>query len=302
MIASTIRFERRLPSDASGALLGGAVRPPWRKRLFGNRRAAIGAALILLLVAAAALAPVLQRNPPNQQMLIARLQGPSEGHFFGTDALGRDIYSRILWAARVSLSVSLAAMLITIVVGSVLGMVAGYLGGAVDNVLMRVTDVFLAFPIFMLLVTIIAIYGSGIPLLILFLGLTAWPVTARTVRAEVLSLRRREFVEAARISGATVPWVLRRHLLPNVTSIIVVAGTLRVASVILTEAALSYFGLGVPPTTPTWGNMVSDGKLYLGTAWWISAFPGAVIVLTVLAYNLLGEGLREQFDPRRRAR
>ena len=120
------------------------------------------------------------------------------------------------------------------------------------------------------------------------------------MRAEILSLRRRDFVEAARVSGASAPWILRRHLLPNVTSVIVVSGTLRVGSVILTEAALSYFGLGVPPTTPTWGNMVADGRLYLGTAWWISAFPGVVIVVTVLAYNLLGEGLRDQLDPRRR--
>jgi peptide/nickel transport system permease protein len=299
MTASTLKLKHRLSTDDEG-LRDASARTRWRKRLLGNARMAIGAAVILLFAAAAVLAPWLETSGPNKQVLIDRLQAPSARHLFGSDVLGQDIYSRVLWAARVSLSVSVAAMLITIILGSTLGLLAGYLGGAADEALMRLTDVFLAFPVFMLLVTVISIYGSSIPLLILFLGLTAWPVTARTVRAEVLSLRRRDFVEAARVSGASAPWILRRHLLPNVTSVIVVSGTLRVGSVILTEAARSYFGLGVPPTTPTWGNMVADGRLYLGTAWWISAFPGVVIVVTVLAYNLLGEGLRDQLDPRRR--
>jgi peptide/nickel transport system permease protein len=301
MSTASLKLHRRLANGGEG-LFEQPAGLRWRARLFGNVRITLGAGVILLLVAAAALAPWLQTSGPNKQVLIDRLQPPSSRHFFGTDVLGQDIYSRILWAARVSLSVSLAAMLITVIVGAAFGLLAGYLGGIVDEALMRLTDVFLAFPVFMLLVTVISIYGSGIPLLILFLGLTAWPVTARTVRAEILSLRRRDFVEAARVSGASAPWILRRHLLPNVTSVIVVSGTLRVASVILIEAALSYFGLGVPPTTPTWGNMIADGRLYLGTAWWISAFPGVVIMITVLAYNLLGEGLRDQLDPHRRRR
>jgi peptide/nickel transport system permease protein len=210
--------------------------------------------------------------------------------------------SRVIWATRISLGVSLVAMLITVVVGTVVGLVAGFRGGAVDNVLMRATDVFLAFPVFILLITIVAIYGSGIGLLILFLGLTAWPLTARTVRAETLSLKGRDFVEAARVCGASTARIILVHLLPNVAAVIVVAATLRVASVILIEAGLSYFGLGVPPPTPTWGNMVADGRLYLETAWWITTFPGLLVVFTVFAYNLLGEGLRDQLDPRRRAR
>jgi peptide/nickel transport system permease protein len=204
-----------------------------------------------------------------------------------------------MYAARVSLSISLVAMLITVIVGSVVGGVAGYAGGAVDGLLMRLTDIFLAFPLFVLLITVVAIYGSSIFLMILFLGLTAWPLTARTVRAEVLSLKKREFVEAARVCGASNVRILLFHILPNVVAVIVVAATLRVAAVILIEAGLSYFGLGVPPPTPTWGNMVADGRLYLDTAWWITTFPGVLVVITVFAYNLLGEGLRDQLDPRR---
>jgi peptide/nickel transport system permease protein len=190
-------------------------------------------------------------------------------------------------------------MLITVFVGSIVGGVAGFVGGATDTVLMRLTDIFLAFPIFALLITVVSIYGSSVSLLILFLGLTAWPLTARTVRAEVLSLKNREFIEAARVSGATNARILLFHILPNVVAVIVVAATLRVASVILVEAGLSYFGLGVPPPTATWGNMVADGKLYLETAWWITTFPGLLVVITVFAYNLLGEGLRDALDPRR---
>ena len=276
--------------------------PPFWRRMLGNRRVAFGCVVLVGLYAVALLAPLLAPADPNAQVLLDRLKPPSADHPLGTDSLGRDILSRAIWATRVSLGISLVAMLITVVVGSVVGLVAGFTGGTVDNLLMRVTDVFLAFPVFILLITIVAIYGSGIGLLILFMGLTAWPLTARTVRAEVLSLKRREFVEAARVSGASTTRILVAHLLPNVAAVIVVAATLRVASVILIESGLSYFGLGVPPPTPTWGNMVADGRLFLETAWWITTFPGVLVVITVFAYNLLGEGLRDQLDPRRRRR
>ncbi len=193
-------------------------------------------------------------------------------------------------------------MLITICVGSILGLLAGFLGGAVDMVIMRLTDMLMAFPIFILLITIVAIYGSGLGLLILFLGFTAWPLAARTIRAEVLSLKHRDFIDAARINGASTARILWFHVLPGVLSVIVVTATLRVATVILIESGLSYFGLGVTPPTPTWGNMASEGRLYLDTAWWITTFPGVLIVITVLAYNLLGDGLRDELDPRRRGR
>ncbi len=275
--------------------------PTWR-RLLGNRRIAIGAAVLITMYLIGLLAPWLSPADPNAQILLNRLRPPSTAHPLGTDSLGRDILSRAIWATRISLSVSLVAMLITICVGSILGLLAGFLGGAVDMVIMRLTDMLMAFPIFILLITIVAIYGSGLGLLILFLGFTAWPLAARTIRAEVLSLKHRDFIDAARVNGASTARILWFHVLPGVLSVIVVTATLRVATVILIESGLSYFGLGVTPPTPTWGNMASEGRLYLDTAWWITTFPGVLIVITVLAYNLLGDGLRDELDPRRRGR
>jgi ABC-type dipeptide/oligopeptide/nickel transport system permease subunit len=272
------------------------------RRLLSNRRVAIGLTVVIAFYLIALAAPLVSPADPNAQVLLERLKAPSLEHPFGTDSLGRDILSRAIWATRISLGVSLVAMLITVGLGSLVGLLAGFRGGIVDNVLMRVTDVFLAFPVFILLITVISIYGSSVTLLILFLGLSAWPLTARTVRAEVLSLKSRDYIEAARVSGATSARILLHHLLPNVASVLVVAATLRVATVILIETGLSYFGLGVSPPTPTWGNMVADGRLYLERAWWITTFPGALVVITVFAYNLLGDGLRDELDPRRRAR
>lgn len=278
----------------------GAV-PTWR-RLLGNRRIASGVVVLITMYLIGLLAPWLAPADPNAQVLLERLLPPSAAHPLGTDSLGRDILSRSIWATRISLSVSLVAMLITICVGTVLGLLAGFLGGTVDMVIMRLTDMLMAFPIFILLITIVAIYGSGLGLLILFLGFTAWPLAARTIRAEVLSLKHRDFIDAARINGASTARILWFHVLPGVLSVIVVTATLRVATVILVESGLSYFGLGVTPPTPTWGNMASEGRLYLDTAWWITTFPGVLIVVTVLAYNLLGDGLRDELDPRRRGR
>lgn len=278
-----------------------AQRSLWA-RLLRNRRVAFGLIVLLLFYLVAILAPWISPHDPNAQVLLDRLKAPSLGHPFGTDALGRDLLSRAIYGTRLSLSISFVAMLLTISLGTVVGAISGYVGGFIDNVLMRITDLFLAFPVFILLITVVAIFGSSIRLLILFLGLTAWPVTARTVRAEVLSYKRRDFIDAARVEGATSARILLVHLLPNVVSVIVVAATLRVAAVILVEAGLSYFGLGVAPPDATWGNMVADGRLYLAKAWWITTFPGALIVVTVFAYNLLGEGLRDELDPRRRGR
>jgi peptide/nickel transport system permease protein len=275
--------------------------PTWR-RLIGNRRIALGVTVLTVMYLVGLLAPWLSPADPNAQVLLDRLQAPSVAHPLGTDSLGRDMLSRAIWATRISLSVSLVAMLITICIGATLGMIAGFLGGIVDMVIMRLTDMLMAFPIFILLITIVAIYGSSISLMILFLGLTAWPLTARTIRAEVLSLRSRDYIDAARVNGANTGRILLHHLLPGVISVIVVAATLRVATVILVESSLSYFGLGVTPPTPTWGNMASEGRLYLDSAWWITAFPGFLIVATVLSYNLLGDGLRDELDPRRRGR
>ena len=275
--------------------------PTWR-RVLRNRRIFLGLTVLVAMYLIGLLAPWLSPSDPDAQILIDRLQPPSATHPLGTDSLGRDILSRAIWATRISLSVSLVAMLITVCVGATLGLVAGFMGGIVDMVIMRLTDILMAFPIFILLITIVAIYGSSLPLMILFLGFTAWPLTARTIRAETLSLRHRDFIDAARINGASTSRILLYHLLPGVLSVIVVAATLRVATVILVESALSYFGLGVTPPTPTWGNMASEGRLFLDTAWWITTFPGVLIVITVMAYNLLGDGLRDELDPRRRGR
>jgi ABC-type dipeptide/oligopeptide/nickel transport system permease subunit len=275
--------------------------PTWR-RMLGNPRVSIGICVLVVMYLIGVFAPWLSPADPNAQVLLERLKAPSWAHPLGTDSLGRDILSRAIWATRISLSVSLVAMLITICLGSTLGLVAGFLGGKTDMVLMRLTDMLMAFPIFILLITMVAIYGSSLRLMILFLGFTAWPLTARTIRAEVMSLRKRDYIDAARVSGASNARILLHHLLPGVLSLIIVVGTLRVATVILIESSLSYFGLGVTPPTPTWGNMAAEGRLYLETAWWITAFPGVLIVMTVLAYNLLGDGLRDELDPRRMRR
>lgn len=271
-------------------------------RLAHNRRVIVGGGVLVTLYLIALLAPVVAPDDPNRQVLIERLQGPSEAHVMGTDPLGRDMLSRAIFGARVSLSVSLVATLVSIMIGAQIGLVSGWFGGWTDNLLMRTADVFLAFPIFILLITVVAIYGSSVRLLILFLGLAAWPQTARLARAEVLSLAKREFVLAARVCGASNRRILFLHILPQLVPLLMVAATLRVAVVILVEAALSYFGLGVPPPTPTWGNMVADGRIYLATAWWITTFPGVLIVTTVLMYNVLGDGLRAVVDPPRAAR
>jgi peptide/nickel transport system permease protein len=271
-------------------------------RLARNRRVLIGGGVLLIFYLVALLAPLTAPYDPNQQVLIDRLKAPSLDHPMGTDGLGRDVLSRAIWGGRISLTLSVVATLVGILIGVQVGLIAGWFGGWVDNILMRTADVFLAFPIFILLITVVAIYGSSVFLLILFLGLVAWPETARFARAEVLSLRQREFVLSARVGGARDRRILFVHILPQLIPLLMVAATLRVAIVILVEAALSYFGLGVTPPTPSWGNMVADGRTYLATAWWITTFPGVLIVITVLMYNVLGDGLRELFDPPRVSR
>lgn len=290
------------PSPPPAADLRTDIRPRagvW-SRLLKNRRVVIGLVIIACVHAAAVLAPWLAPYDPDTQILVNRLEPPGAQYLFGTDHLGRDIFSRILWGARVSLAVGTIATVLTVLVGTLFGLLSGYFGAWVDGILMRATDVFLAFPIFILLITVVAIYGSSTLLLVLFLGLAAWPSTARLVRAEVLSISAREFVLAARALGAGDARIMLRHIFPNVVSVLVVAATLRVAIVILIEAGLSYFGLGVPPPTATWGGMVADGRTVLDTAWWTTTFPGVTIVITVLAYNLLGDGLRDVLDPRKR--
>ncbi|HKK92576.1 MAG TPA: ABC transporter permease, partial [Longimicrobiales bacterium] len=218
----------------------------------------------------------------------------------GTDHFARDIFSRMLYGARVSLSIGFIAVAISATLGTLVGAVAGYVGGWVDSVLMRTVDVVISFPRLILLITIIAVFQPSIFLIVVVLGLTQWPGTARLVRGEVLSLREREFVQAAEVLGFSRIRILARHLIPNALVPVIVAATLGIGNTIVLEAGLSFLGLGVQPPTPSWGTMVADGRNFLTRAWWLSTFPGLAIVIVVLAFNLVGDGLRDALDPRMR--
>jgi len=275
-------------------------RGEWR-RFAANPRALAGAVVLVALVASALLAPALAPYDPTEQRPGRVAEPPSAAHPMGTDNFGRDVLSRALWGGRVSQAIGLLSMAVSVVVGVVVGGLAGFYGRAVDGALMRLTETVVTFPTFFLLITLVAVFGARLPLLILAIGLTSWPITARVVRAEFLTLREREFVQAARALGAGGLRTMARHILPNVVPVIVVAATLRVAYVILVEAGLSYLGVGVPPPAASWGSMVAEGREYLFRAWWISFFPGLFIFLTVMTYNLVGDGLRDAFDPQRSA-
>jgi len=267
-----------------------------------NRPALAGLALIGLLYVVALIAPYLAPFDPIAQHDIARTSylAPSASHWFGTDKFGRDILSRILYGARISLSIGFVATAISITVGTLVGAVAGYFGGRVDAVLMRGTDLVLAFPRLVLLIMIVALFGPSITVIILVLGLTQWPGTTRIVRADVLSLREREYVQAAHALGLSHARIILRHLLPNVLAPVIVTATLGIGSTIVMEASLSFLGLGVQAPTPTWGGMIAEGRDNLLGAWWVATFPGLIIVAAVLAFNLVGDGLRDALDPRLR--
>jgi peptide/nickel transport system permease protein len=292
--------------------LRGRGRPPaargdsqWRiaARLFRrNPLAMAGLAVVVGLYLVALLAPLLAPYDPIVQEDIVRTGylPPSLAHPLGTDQFGRDVLSRILYGARISLSIAFIAVGISVTLGTLLGAVAGYLGGKVDAAIMRFTDMVLAFPRLVLLILIIALFSPSIPLIIAVLGLTQWPGTARIVRGEVLSLRERDYITAARALGMGRARIILRHLVPNVLAPVIVAATLGIGNTIVLEAGLSFLGLGVQPPTPSWGNMVADGRQNLIGAWWVATFPGLAIVFTVLAFNLVGDGLRDALDPRLR--
>lgn len=285
------------PGSGRGVSIGGGF---WG-RFLQNRRAVIGLALLLMFYLLAILAPWLASYGVNEQSLADRLKPPSGTHWMGTDRYGRDILSRALWAGQISQSVGLFSMGISIGVGIVIGALAGFYSGWIDHLLSRLTETIITFPTYFIMILIVALFGASFLNLILVIGLTSWPITARVVRAEFLSLKERPFVESALATGAGKLRVMVRHILPNVVPVIVVAATLRVAYVILAEAGLSYLGFGIQPPTPSWGNMVAEGRTFLRTAWWITVFPGLFIFLSVMAYNLIGDGLRDAFDPRMQA-
>ncbi|MEZ4600541.1 MAG: ABC transporter permease [Syntrophotaleaceae bacterium] len=266
-------------------------------RLRKNRMAMAGAAIVLLMFLLAIFAPLLA-DDPGQIDISRRLQPPDLNHLMGTDDLGRDVLTRILYGARISLMVGFVAVGIATTIGVLLGALAGYYGRWVDGLIMRFVDIMLCFPTFFLILAVVAFLEPSIWNIMIIIGLTGWMGVSRLVRAEFLSLREREFVIAARAGGARDGRIIFRHLLPNALSPVLVSATLGVAGAILTESALSFLGIGVQPPTPSWGNMLIAGKQTLGTAWWLSAFPGLAILVTVLGYNLLGEGIRDALDPR----
>ena len=263
-----------------------------------NPMALVGLAIVALLVLVAAFAPVLAPQSPVAQDLAQRLAPPGAEHWLGTDELGRDILSRLVHGARVTLLIVALVALIVTPLGLAVGMAAGYFGGWVDVVLMRVTDVFLAFPRLVLALAFAAALGPGIENAVLAIALTSWPPYARLARAETLTVRGRDFIAAARLAGASDTRILARHVLPLCLSSLIVRATLDMAGIILTAAGLGFLGLGAQPPTPEWGAMVSSGRQYLLDQWWVATIPGAAIFVVSLGFNLLGDGLRDVLDPR----
>jgi len=273
------------------------------RRLLASRLVVVGLVVLVVVVALALAAPLVAPADPTAQQLEHKLRPPlSDGHPFGTDQLGRDVLARMLFGTRVSLVVAMLAVLVSGSVGIGLGVVAGFYSGRADAAIMRLVDVQLSMPVTLVAIAIIAVAGTSLLNLVLVLGLSQWPLYARVVRGEALGLRGREFLVAARALGASSGWIILRHVLPNTLSSIVVVSTLGVASVIVFEAGLSFLGLGVQPPQPSLGGMLSEGREYLATAWWLGVFPGLLIMLLVLGINLLGDGLRDALDPRQRLR
>jgi peptide/nickel transport system permease protein len=262
-----------------------------------------GALFIALLAAIAAAAPWLAPQDPTRQSLRGRLSPPAlEGadgrpHLLGTDALGRDVLSRVIYGSRVSLVIGLSAVVVGGLIGSSLGIAAGYTAGRLDALVMTVADAQLAFPFILLAIGIIAVIGPSFPTLVLVIGLSGWVSYARILRSQVLVLRSREFVESIHALGGSVWRVVLRHVVPNVVSSIVVVATLELARSIVLEATLSFLGLGIQPPTPSWGGMIHEGRDYLDTAWWISTFPGLVLMMTSIVVSRTGDGLRDMLDP-----
>jgi peptide/nickel transport system permease protein len=284
-----------------------AARSEWLvavERLVRRRTALFGLIVVALVIVTAVCAPLVSPFDPFEQDIGQRLKAPGwrdEGgrlHPLGTDHLGRDILARIIYGSRIALLVGVAAVLISGLVGMAVGLVSGYFGGRVDDIFMRLADIQLAFPFILLAIAVIGVMGPSLRNIIVVIGVSSWVVYARIVRSEVLSLREREFVQAAIALGSRDGRVMVRHVLPNTFTPWLVVATLDMARVIVIESALSFLGLGVQPPTPTWGGMLADGRVYLSTAWWLATFPGLAILITVLGINLLGDGLRDTLDPR----
>jgi peptide/nickel transport system permease protein len=270
------------------------------RRFSTNVTAVVGLVSILLILLVAAFGPIIAPFDPGAQDGTAamRYQGPSLTHLMGTDKFGRDIFSRVLSGARVSLGIAITAVVLAMVLGVFVGLVAGFAGGLLDGVLMRLTDGFLAFPRLLLVLLLVAFFSSSYGLIVMVIACTSWMGMARLVRAEVMSIKKKEYIRAAVASGVSQVGIAWRHLLPNALGPVIVAATLQAGSIILLESTLSFLGIGVQPPAPSWGSMVFEGRDVLLSAWWVCAFPGLAIVLAVVSFNLLGDGLRDAMEPR----
>jgi peptide/nickel transport system permease protein len=263
-----------------------------------KRLAVLGAILVAGLLGLCLLAPLFTHAGPDVQDLTLRLHAPSASHWLGTDEFGRDVWARMLYGGRISLSVGLVAVAISLVIGIILGAIAGYFGGWVDQVIMRTVDIVLCIPTLFLILMLVVFIGPNLFNIMVIIGLTSWTDLSRLVRAEFLTLKTRDYILAAQSLGAKNPRIIFKHILPNALAPVFVSATFGVAGAILLESGLSFLGLGVQPPTPSWGNILTAGKDYITQAWWLTLFPGLAIFVTVLGYNLLGDGLRDILDPR----
>ena len=270
------------------------------ERFFKNKMAVAGSIVVMLLFTVSLLAPWIAPYDPSTIDLKHVLAPPSFGHPLGTDQLGRDVLSRMIWGARISLKVGFVATGIAMLIGTILGAASGYYGRWVDAIIMRFVDIMLCFPTFFLILAVIAILEPSIWNIMIVIGLTGWMGITRLVRADFISLKERDFVSAARVIGASDFRIIFVHILHNAMASVLVATTLGIAGAILTESALSFLGIGVQPPIPSWGNILTAGKDNIDIAWWLSLYPGLAILITVLGYNLLGEGIRDSLDPRLR--
>ncbi len=267
----------------------------------GNRLSWVGLGLLIVIVLAAIFAPLIAPHDPLQQNILYRLQPPSARFWLGTDTYGRDVLSRLIYGARVSLVVGFVAIAIAMVVGSAIGILSGFIGGFIDRVVMSVLDVMLSFPTLLLGLMVAAMLGASFENLIIAIAITEMAPFARVARAPTISLKQRDFIEAGRAMGFGNRRLMTRHILPNMMSDVVVVGSMWMASAIRTEASLSFIGLGVPPPTPTWGGMIREGFENILDSWWLAVFPSLAILLTVLALNILGDALRDAIDPKTHA-
>lgn len=282
------------PASRRQAQLGQYYRQ-WRA-LKQNPLALIGLAIVVTLLVIAATAPVIAPYNPLAQNLDQRLLPPSAAHFFGTDALGRDIFSRILHGTRITLAIVLLVVISVGPVGLLIGTVSGYFGGIIDTILMRITDVFLAFPRLVLALAFVAVLGPGIENAVIAIACTAWPPYARVARAETMVIRNADYIAAVRLQGASQARIILRHVVPMCIPSVIVRTTLDMAGIILTAAGLGFLGLGAQPPLPEWGAMIASGREFIFDQWWVAAFPGIAICLVALGFNLLGDGLRDVLD------